>query len=296
MNPAGFDTALRLRASPDISGKDSPSPPPCCNFLGNLRWQDGVDIILVAIIIYQVVLILRGTQAIPVLAGLFLLFLAYLVARQLQFFTLEWLLDIIVKSFVLIVIILFQADIRRVLSRMGKKALAPGGIDAPLTVEEVCEAADTMAGRYYRRPHRHGAAISACPDFLEGAIKLDALVTKELLVTLFWPHNPTHDGAVILQGDRAVAAGCLLPLSRNPNLDPALGTRHRAASGDHRAKRRPGPGGLRNLRTNLPGLRGKLRRDLTRLQLRQALRDLLETPANNRGNWIDKLVRHFKTQ
>ena len=68
-------------------------------------------------------------------------------------------------------------------------------------------------------------------DFLEGAIRLDALVTKELLITLFWPHTPTHDGAVILQGDRAVAAGCLMPLSRNPNLDPTLGTRHRAAVG-----------------------------------------------------------------
>lgn len=264
-------------------------------FLGNLRWQDGVDIILVAVIIYQVVLILRGTQAIPVLAGLFLLFLAYLVARQLQFFTLEWLLDIVVKSFVLIVIILFQADIRRVLSRMGKKALAPGGLDAPLTVEEVCEAADTMASRYI------GALIVmeryiGLSDFLEGAIRLDALVTKDLLVSLFWPHNPTHDGAVILQGDRAVAAGCLMPLSRNPNLDPTLGTRHRAAVGiteqsDALALVVSETSGQISLAQG-----GKLRRDLTRLQLRQALRDLLETPANNRGNWIDKLVRYFKTQ
>jgi diadenylate cyclase len=264
-------------------------------FLSNLRWQDGVDIILVAIVIYQVVLILRGTQALPVLAGLFLLFLAYLVARKLEFFTLEWLLDIIVKSFVIIVIILFQADIRRVLSQMGKKALTPGGINAPLTVEEVCEAADTMASRHI------GALIVmeryiGLSDFLERAIKLDALVTKELLVTLFWPHTPTHDGAVILQGDRAVAAGCLLPLSRNPNLDPTLGTRHRAAVGiteqsDALALVVSETSGQISLAQG-----GKLRRDLTRLQLRQALRDLLETPAHNRGNWIDKLVRHFKTQ
>jgi diadenylate cyclase len=265
------------------------------HFLGNMRWQDGVDIILVAIIIYQVVLILRGTQAIPVLAGLFLLFFAYVVARQLQFFTLEWLLDIIVKSFVLIVIILFQADIRRVLSQMGKKALAPGGINPPLTVEQVCEAAATMASRHI------GALIVmeryiGLSDFLEGAIKLDALVTKELLVTLFWPHNPTHDGAVILQGDRAVAAGCLLPLSRNPNLDPILGTRHLAAVGvteqsDALALVVSETSGQISLAYG-----GKLRRDLTPLQLRQTLRDLLETPAHNRGNWIDKLVRHFKAQ
>lgn len=266
------------------------------HFLGNLRWQDGVDIILVAIIIYQVVLVLRGTQAIQVLAGLFLLFMAYLVARQLEFFTLEWLLDIIVKSSVLIVIILFQADIRRVLSRMGKKALSPAGIHPPLTTGEVCDAAETMASR------RIGALIVmeryiGLSDFLEAAIKLDALVTKELLVSLFWPHNPTHDGAVILQGDRLLAAGVLLPLSRNPNLDPVLGTRHRAAVGiteqsDAVALVVSETSGQISLAQG-----GKLRRDLTRAQLRQVLRDLLEAPEKkNKGRWFDKLVRPSRTQ
>lgn len=264
-------------------------------FLGNLRWQDGVDIILVAVIIYQIVLVLRGTQAIQVLAGLFLLFLAYLVARQLEFFTLEWLLDIIVKSFVLIVIILFQADIRRFLSRMGKKALAPTGIHPPITTEEVCDAAETLASRHI------GALIVmeryiGLSELFEGAIRLDALVSKELLVSLFWPHNPTHDGAVILQGDRAMAAGCLLPLTRNPNLDPTLGTRHRAAVGiteqtDALALVVSETSGQISLAQG-----GKLRRDLTRLQLRQALRDLLETPEQNRGKWFEKLVRHLWTQ
>jgi len=264
-------------------------------FLGNLRWQDGVDIILVAVIIYQIVLVLRGTQAIQVLAGLFLLFLAYLVSRQLEFFTLEWLLDIIVKSFVLIVIILFQADIRRFLSRMGKKALAPTGIHPPVTTEEVCDAAETLASRHI------GALIVmeryiGLSELFEGAIRLDAQVSKELLVSLFWPHNPTHDGAVILQGDRAMAAGCLLPLTRNPNLDPTLGTRHRAAVGiteqtDALALVVSETSGQISLAQG-----GKLRRDLTRLQLRQALRDLLETPEQNRGKWFEKLVRHLWTQ
>ena len=264
------------------------------HFLGNLRWQDGVDIILVAIIIYQVVLVLRGTQAIQVLAGLFLLFLAYLMARQLEFFTLEWLLDIIVKSFVLIVIILFQADIRRVLSRMGKKALAPTGMHAPVTAEEICDAAETLAGRSM------GALIiiersTGLSDYVETAIKLDALVSKELLVSLFWPHNPTHDGAVVIQGERAVAAGCLMPLSRNPNLDPTLGTRHRAAVGiteqsDALALVVSETSGQISLAQG-----GRLRRDLTRLQLRQAFRDYLETTGQNKGNWFDKLVRHIRT-
>ena len=261
-------------------------------FFQNLRWQDGLDILLVAIIIYQVVLMLKGTQAAQVLAGLFLLFLAYLVARQMEFFTLEWLLDGVVRNLLLIVIILFQADIRRVLSRMGRKALAPAGVPALVTTEEVCQASETLAG------HHIGGLIVlerniGLTDFLEGAIKLDAVVTKELLVSLFWPHTPTHDGAVVIQGDRVVAAGCLLPLSRNPNLDPALGTRHRAAVGlseqtDALVLVISETNGQISL-----ARAGSLKRNLTRLQLRQALRDLLEEPIQRKGTWIEKLARFF---
>ena len=261
-------------------------------FFQNLRWQDGLDIILVAIVIYQVVLILKGTQAVQVLAGLFLLFLTYLVARQMELFTLEWLLDGVVRNLLLIVIILFQADIRRVLSRMGRKALAPAGVPAPVTTEEVCEAAETLAERHF------GGLIVlerniGLSDFLEGAIKLDALVTKELLVSLFWPHTPTHDGAVIVQGDRVVAAGCLLPLSRNPKLDPTLGTRHRAAVGlseqtDALVLVISETNGQISLAQG-----GNLKRHLTRLNLRQALHSLLEEPVPRKGTWIEKLARFF---
>ncbi|MCL4503597.1 MAG: diadenylate cyclase CdaA [Deltaproteobacteria bacterium] len=264
------------------------------HFFLNLRWQDLADIILVAIIIYQVVLALRGTQAVQVLAGLFLLFLAYLVARQLELFTLEWLLDIIVKSFVLIVIILFQSDIRRVLSRVGKKALARSGVHSPAAGEEICAAAETLAGRHI------GALVAlerhiGLSEYLEGAIKLDALVTRELLISLFWPHNPTHDGAVIIQGDRAGAAGCLLPLSKNPNLDPTLGTRHRAAVG---------------LSENTDAVvlvvsestgqisvawGGKLRQGLRPEEMRRVLKSMMETPGEGKGTWIERLVRFFKS-
>jgi diadenylate cyclase len=262
-------------------------------FLLNLRWQDGVDILLVAILIYQVVLALKGTQAIQVLAGLFLLFLAYLVARQLEFFTLEWLLDLIVKSFVLIVIILFQTDIRRVLSRVGKKALAPGGVQPLLAAEEVCAAAETLASRHI------GALLAleryiGLSEYLEGAIKLDSLVTRELLISLFWPHTPTHDGAVIIQGDRVGAAGCLLPLSKNPNLDPTLGTRHRAAVGltEHTdavvlvVSETTGQISLARS--------GNLRQNLSPGDLRRVLQDLLKTPGDGKGTWIERLVRFLR--
>lgn len=259
-------------------------------FLAQLRWQDAVDIILVAVILFQVFLFLRGTQALQVLAGMFILFLAYWGARRLDLFTLEWLLDGVVKSFLLIVIILFQADIRRVLSRMGRKALPPAEVSEPQVLEEISDGVETLSGQ------RMGALIVlerhiGLSDYLEGAVKLDALVTKELLVSLFWPHNPTHDGAVIIQGDRIIAAGCLLPLSANPDLDPSLGTRHRAAVGltEH-------TDALVLVVSETTGQislaqGGKLIRDLSRLQLRQALKNVLEPSPNKKGTLIERLAR-----
>jgi diadenylate cyclase len=240
------------------------------SLLSNLRWQDALDIILVAVIIYQIFLILRGTQAIWVLAGLFFLFLSYIGARYLELFTLEWLLDSVMKSFFLIIIILFQADIRRVLSRIGRRALAPQNPSEPEIIEEICEAAETLSN------YRIGGLVIlerqvGLSEYLEGSIRLDSLITWELLVSIFWPHNPTHDGAVIIQGDRIVASGCLLPLTKSTSLDPTLGTRHRAAQG------------------------GKLKQNLTRLQLRQVLRGLIEETVK-KGSWFERLARLFGTQ
>ncbi|MDD2903150.1 MAG: diadenylate cyclase CdaA [Syntrophales bacterium] len=261
-------------------------------YFSQLRWQDFADIILVAIIIYQVLLFLKGTQAIQVLAGMFLLFLLYLGAKRLELFTLEWLLDGVVRSFLLIVIILFQADIRRVLSRMGRRALASADASEPMILEEICDAVETLASQ------RIGALIIlerqiGLSDYLEGAVKLDAMVTKELLVSLFWPHTPTHDGAVIIQGDRIIAAGCLLPLSSSAELDPTLGTRHRAAVGltehsDALALVVSETYGQVSLARG-----GKILRNLSRLQLRQTLKDLVEPATGKRGTWIERLYRFF---
>jgi diadenylate cyclase len=260
----------------------------------NLRWQDALDIILVAIIIYQIFLILRGTQAIWVLAGLFFLFLSYIGARYLELFTLEWLLDSVMKSFFLIIIILFQADIRRVLSRIGRRALAPQGASEPQTMEEICEAAETLSN------YRIGGLIVlerqvGLSEYLEGSVHLDSLVTWELLVSIFWPHNPTHDGAVIIQGDRIVASGCLLPLTRSNTLDPTLGTRHRAAVGltentDALALVVSETNGQISLAQG-----GKIRQNLSRLLLRQELRGLIED-IEKKGSWFERLARFFGTQ
>lgn len=196
----------------------------------NLRWQDGLDILLVAILIYQLILILRGTQGIQILAGMVILLVAYWGSRRLELYTLEWILESFVKSFLLIVIILFQADIRRVLSRVGRRAIIRQVLAEPRVMEEVSAAADSLANQ------RIGGLIilerqARLNEYLEGAIRLDALVTRELLISLFWPHSPTHDGAIVIQGDLILAAGCVLPLSRRPGIDKTMGTRHRAGLG-----------------------------------------------------------------
>jgi diadenylate cyclase len=175
---------------------------------------------------------------------------------------------------------------------MGRKALAPADSSEPLILEEICDAVETLASQ------RIGALIIlerqiGLSNYMEGAVKLDALVTKELLVSLFWPHTPTHDGAVIIQGDRIVAAGCLLPLSASAELDPTLGTRHRAAVGlsensDALALVVSETYGQVSLARG-----GKIIRDLSRLQLRQTLKDIVEPPAGKRGTWIERLIRFF---
>ena len=138
------------------------------------------------------------------------------------------------------------------------------------------------------------AMVDGLSDYLEGSIRLDALVTWELLVSIFWPHNPTHDGAAIVHGDRVVAAGCLLPLSKSTALDPTLGTRHRAAVGltentDALALVVSETNGQISLAQG-----GKIKRNLTRLQLRQELRGLME-PSVQKGSWFARLARFFGT-
>jgi diadenylate cyclase len=161
-----------------------------------------------------------------------------------------------------------------------------------MILEEISDAVEILASQ------RIGALIVlerqiGLSNYLEGAVKLDAVVTKELLVSLFWPHTPTHDGAVIIQGDRIVAAGCLLPLSASAELDPTLGTRHRAGVGltehsDAVALVVSETYGQISLARG-----GKLIRDLSRLQLRQTLKDIVVPAEGKKGTWFDRLNRLF---
>jgi uncharacterized protein (TIGR00159 family) len=190
------------------------------------------DILVVAYIIYRVLLLIRGTRAQQILVGLGLIALAFFGSKLLQLKTLSWILDNFISSFVLIVIVVFQHDIRRGLSRVGKRpffeAIAYG--QGAFLVDELTRAAEALA------KDRIGAIMliereADLGELAETGIRVDARISTGLLVQMFIPPGPLHDGAVLIQQGRVSAAAVFLPLTQNPRLDPSLGTRHRAAVG-----------------------------------------------------------------
>jgi diadenylate cyclase len=197
-------------------------------------WRDAVDIAVVAVIVYLLLTVVRGTRAIQMLLGVAVLVLASLAARALDLHSLGWLLDSLWSFWVVVLVVLFQPELRRALAWVGQgeglRSLLAGGSGATRVVDEVTSVTGSLADR------RIGALIvlergTGLRQYAELGVALDALVSADLLISVFLPYSPLHDGAVFIRGGRVVAAGCFLPLSRNPQLGRTLGTRHRAALG-----------------------------------------------------------------
>lgn len=195
-------------------------------------WVDGIDILLLAAVIYGVLMILRGTRAMQSLVGMLLLVVLYAVARTIGLTSIEWVLDNLLVYLVLAVLILFQADIRRALETAGGQfftRITIARADASI-LEEVIKAAFLLARR------KIGALIvlegSAELDaYTEGTHILDAAVSHELLQSIFHPASPLHDGAVVIRDSRVHAAGVFLPITLSKDIARTFGTRHRAAIG-----------------------------------------------------------------
>ena len=199
--------------------------------LSALRWRDVIDILLVAALIYRVLTLFRGTRAVQITIGLGVVGAAALAARAFELTSLGWLLDHFWSFWVVALLVVFQPELRRALGWIGQASLLQRFTgDQTQVVEEIARAADSLAAR------RIGALVviervTGLRTLAELGVGLDALVSSDLLTSLFLPYSPLHDGAVIIQGGRVVAAGCFLPLSRNTQIGRALGTRHRAALG-----------------------------------------------------------------
>lgn len=199
--------------------------------LHSLRWQDLADILIVAFIIYRVILMIRGTRAVQMLTGITVLIIVYFGAKELQLMTLYWLLGTLLSSIFLITIIVFQRDIRKALVQVGQASpfMKPHE-DREVELNEIVVATRSLAQK------KIGALIilereTGLKDYLDSGQLVDAQLSCDLLLSIFHPSSPLHDGGVVVSSGRIQSARCVLPLTKNPYISKQLGTRHRAAIG-----------------------------------------------------------------
>ena len=197
-----------------------------------IRWQDIVDIFLVTLILYRLLLIIKGTKAAQMLIGLGLLLIVSLFSGYLEMYTINWMIQSFWAQIVIAVIILFQPEIRRTLAQMGQarflRTFTPA--EELKSLDEVVKAAVALANR------KIGALIvierdTDLKDFIEMGTPLDAKVSREIILSIFHPTSPIHDGALVISGNRITAAGCFLPIALTGEVSKTLGTRHRAGLG-----------------------------------------------------------------
>ncbi|MBU8921447.1 MAG: diadenylate cyclase CdaA [Bacteroidales bacterium] len=193
---------------------------------------DILDIIIVAFLFYRLFLLFRGSRATQMFIGLFLLIILSFLAQWLNLNALNWILSSLKTVWVIAFVILFQPELRKALTQLGQNRV----IGMFLKVEESGTISEIVRACHQLTQKGLGAIIVIEQDvglrnYIETGTSLDAKITSDLLVTVFTPPSPLHDGAVIIEKNRVLAAGCILPLSQNPRLGRALGTRHRAGLG-----------------------------------------------------------------
>ena len=238
-------------------------------------FRDTIDILVVTFGIYWLLLLIRGTRAVQILVGLVVLIAALLASELFQLVTLRLILDYFLSSAVLIFIVLFQNDIRRALAQVGRGFFRPTSArEESQIVEDVVRGIQSLA------ENRIGSLVllereTVLDDQIEAGTKIDAEVSKDLLVSIFQSYSPLHDGAVLIQEGRIASAGCILPLTLRDDLPEGAGTRHRAAVGITEET-----DALVIVVSEETGvisvvLGGEMRSDLTASQLRTVLRTIL---------------------
>lgn len=199
--------------------------------LSEFRWIDLIDILIVTFVVYRLILLVKGTRAERMLWGLAVIVLVYFVSQRMELFTLHWILSNFLSSIVIIVIVVFQRDIRRVLVQVGRTSFFSRGLGIKEELlEELTKAAFQMS------KNKTGALIVlerdvGLGDYMDVGVEVDAKVSSEMVLSIFNPASPVHDGAAIIRKGRISRVGCFLPLARDPEISKSLGTRHRAALG-----------------------------------------------------------------
>lgn len=193
-------------------------------------WRPLIEILFIWVLAYNLIRFFQGTRAMQVLMGLLFLAIIFNVAKFFQLNTINWVLTKLFAVGVVAFLIIFQPELRRALARIGQQTIFGTILKKGGTVDELIQACEHMAR------NKIGALIAierevGLRNYIENGILLDARVSSELLISLFYPNTPTHDGGVVIQGGHVASCGCLFPLSQSPGLSKSLGTRHRAALG-----------------------------------------------------------------
>ncbi len=198
----------------------------------HLRFQDAIDMLLVWMVVYRILVLIKRTGTIQMLSGLGVLAIGYILSIWLELFTFNWILEKFFSNLFVIVVILFQAEIRRALAHIGSNPFFTdvSAVQETQVIEEIAKGVIAIAQKGY------GALVvierEIVIDYhIEFGTEMESKVSAELLTSIFHPSSPIHDGAVLIRNGKIHSAGCFLPLSKNPVLDKNLGTRHRAAIG-----------------------------------------------------------------
>lgn len=192
-----------------------------------------LDITVIAFVIYHLFMLLRGTHAAQMLIGIAVVIISTSILSAVAPLTaLNWLINKLYPSFIVIIVILFQDEFRHILRKLGKRSFMISAVKE-FARHELQQIIDAV---YYLAKRRTGALIVIERDivlnqYIEMGVGIDARISKDLLISIFQPNSPIHDGAVTVRGNRITAAGCFLPLTKQPDLPPSYGTRHRAAIG-----------------------------------------------------------------
>ena len=200
------------------------------------RLMDLLDIAIVAYVSYKAIQLIQGTRAVQLLKGLVVLLVSTKVSEWLGLYTINWILQNTMTVGVIALLVVFQPELRRALEQLGRGKFFSSSLlglaeeELNKVIDHIAEAAEELS------KGQIGALIvlekeTGLNEYIETGVKIGGSVSTELLINIFMPNTPLHDGAVIVRNDMIVAAGCYLPLSENPNLSKELGTRHRAALG-----------------------------------------------------------------
>ena len=201
-------------------------------FLPAIRFADILDILVVAFIIYWVLLFVRGTRAVQMLYGLLILMVMFIISRKLGMVTFQWLVGNFLGGLIIILVVIFQSEIRRGLAKMGQAPIFGRAPEAP----KPAFLDDLVLCAFRLADARLGAILliereMGLQEYVEHGKKLDALFSHELMTSILSRTSPIHDGAIVLRGDRVAAAGVILPIPADSSVMRTMGTRHRAAWG-----------------------------------------------------------------